>query len=63
MAGFAHDLGAQIIFDETLAMLGRRGGIDPAGDFVQLGGMASGTGKILPVHAHVHIEFLVGFEQ
>ncbi len=63
MTGFAHDLGAQIILDETLAVLGRRRGVDPTCDIVQFGGMTPGTGKILPVRAHVHIELLVGLDK
>ena len=63
VAGFAGDLGGEVIFDQTLAVRRRRSGVDPAGNVVQGGGVAAGAVEVLAVDAHVNIQGFVGFGQ
>ena len=63
VAGFAHDLGCQIVFDQAFATGGGRRGIGAAGNIVQGRGVAAHAVKILPVQPHVNVQGLVGFGQ
>ena len=63
VAGFAGDLGGQVVLDQALAVGRRRFGVDATGNVVQGGGVAAGAFKVAPVRSHVDIQGLVGFGQ
>ena len=63
VAGFAHDLGGQIVFDQALAVGSGRRGIGAASNVVQGRGVAAHAVEILPVQPHVNVQGLVGLGQ
>ena len=63
VAGFAGDLGGQIVLDQALAIRGGRPGVDTPGDIVLGGGVAARTVEVLAVHAHMDIQGFGGLDQ